>query len=160
MKSFENLRGAGEKLAALVKAEYSHAPDVILAVIPNGVPVALPVGRELGVPVRGLPVHRTADGPVVFEVPPIPGLHVIVIDDGVETGAVARVVAAHLLKGGPASLTLAVPVCPRQSLAELALRYDQIIAIDKPLVHRSLAWHYLDFDTITETSALQLLANQ
>ncbi|PHX61133.1 MAG: hypothetical protein CK552_02310 [Actinobacteria bacterium] len=160
MKSFENLRDAGEKLAALVKTEYSQTPDVILAVIPNGVPVALRVGRDLGVPVRGLPVFRTADGPVVFEVPPVAGLRVIVIDDGVETGAVARVVATQLIKGGPASLTLAVPVCPRQSLAELALHYDQIIAIDKPLVHRSLAWHYLDFDTIGETSAQQLLADQ
>jgi predicted phosphoribosyltransferase len=160
MKSFENLRDAGGKLAALVKAEYPQKPDVILAVIPNGVPVALPVGRELGLPVRGLPVLRTADGPVVLEVPTVAGLRVIVIDDGVETGAVARVVAASLIKGGPASLTLAVPVCPRQSLAELALRYDQIIAIDKPLVHRSLAWHYSDFDTIDETSALHLLAGQ
>ena len=155
MKSFENLRDAGGKLAALVKAEYPQKPDVILAVIPNGVPVALPVGRGLG-----LPVLRTADGPVVLEVPTVAGLRVIVIDDGVETGAVARVVAASLIKGGPASLTLAVPVCPRQSLAELALRYDQIIAIDKPLVHRSLAWHYSDFDTIDETSALHLLAGQ
>lgn len=160
MKSFENLRDAGGKLAVLVKAEYPQKPDVILAVIPNGVPVALPVGRGLGLPVRGLPVLRTADGPVVLEVPTVAGLRVIVIDDGVETGAVARVVAASLIKGGPASLTLAVPVCPRQSLAELALRYDQIIAIDKPLVHRSLAWHYSDFDTIDETSALHLLAGQ
>ena len=160
MKSFENLRDAGGKLAALVKAEYPQKPDVILAVIPNGVPVALPVGRGLGLPVRGLPVLRTADGPVVLEVPTVAGLRVIVIDDGVETGAVARVVASSLIKGGPASLTLAVPVCPRQSLAELALRYDQIIAIDKPLVHRSLAWHYSDFDTIDETSALHLLAGQ
>ncbi|MSO27247.1 MAG: hypothetical protein EXQ60_04180 [Candidatus Nanopelagicales bacterium] len=160
MKSFKNLRDAGEKLAVLVRAEYSRSPVVILAVVPNGVPVALPVGRELGVQVLALPVLRTDDGPVVLEVPPVTGLHVIVIDDGVETGAVSRVTAPAIAKLNPASLTLAVPVCPRESMADLAQRYDQIIAIDKPLVRRSLAWHYLDFDRIDDTSALQQLAGQ
>ena len=83
MKSFANLSDAGEKLAELVRAEYSRSPVVVLAVVPNGVPVALPVGRDLGVQVLALPVLRTDDGPIVFEVPPVTGLHVIVIDDGV-----------------------------------------------------------------------------
>ena len=158
MKSFANLSDAGEKLAELVRAEYSRSPVVVLAVVPNGVPVALPVGRDLGVQVLALPVLRTDDGPMVFEVPPVTGLHVIVIDDGVETGAVARVAAQVIAKFNPASLALAVPVCPRESMADLTQRYDQIIAIDKPLVRRSLAWHYEDFDTMDETAALKLLA--
>ena len=158
MKSFENLSDAGEKLAELVRAEYARSPVVVLAVVPNGVPVALPVGRDLGVQVLALPVLRTDDGPMVFEVPPVTGLHVIVIDDGVETGAVARVAARVLANANPSSLTLAVPVCPRESMADLTRRYDQIIAIDKPLVRRSLAWHYEDFDTMDETSALKLLS--
>ncbi|MSW11881.1 MAG: hypothetical protein F2889_07155, partial [Actinobacteria bacterium] len=70
MKSFANLHDAGEKLAELVRAEYARSPVVVLAVIPNGVPVALPVGRDLGVQVLALPVLRTEDGPIVFEVPP------------------------------------------------------------------------------------------
>ena len=158
MKSFANLHDAGEKLAELVRAEYARSPVIVLAVVPNGVPVALPVGRELGVQVLALPVLRTDDGPKVFEVPPVNGLHVIVIDDGVETGAVARVAAQVLANVNPSSLTLAVPVCPRESMADLTRRYDQIIAIDKPLVRRSLAWHYEDFDTMDETAALKLLA--
>ena len=42
---------------------------------------------------------------------------------------------------------LAVPVCPREALADLALRYDDVVAPVRPLVRRSLTWHYETFDT-------------
>ena len=36
---------------------------------------------------------------------------------------------------------LAVPVCPRDAVADLRGRYDDIVALDRPLVRRSLRWH-------------------
>jgi predicted phosphoribosyltransferase len=161
MKSFANLADAGRALAALVQQEFSEASDVIvLAAIPNGVPVALPVAAVLGVMATGLPIDRTGDGPVIGTLPDAADRVVIVIDDGVETGSVARAAAIALRELKPRRLVLAVPVCSREAMAGLARLYDEIIAVDRPLGRRALAWHYEDFDTIDDATATRLLEAQ
>ena len=161
MKSFANLADAGRALAALVQQEFSEASDVIvLAAIPNGVPVALPVAAVLGVMATGLPIDRTGDGPVIGTLPDAADRVVIVIDDGVETGSVARAAAIALRELKPRRLVLAVPVCSREAMAGLAHLYDEIIAVDRPLGRRALAWHYDDFDTIDDATATRLLEAQ
>lgn len=161
MKSFANLADAGRALAALVQVEFTDASDVsVLAAIPNGVPVALPVAAVLGVRVTGLPIDRTGDGPVIGTLPDAADRVVIVIDDGVETGSVARAAAIALRELKPRRLVLAVPVCSREAMAGLAHLYDEIIAVDRPLGRRALAWHYDDFDTIDEAAATRLLEAQ
>ena len=160
MTNFANLHDAGEHLAALLNDCFHRVPAVVLAVVPNGVPVALPVGRLLGVRVLPLLVDRTVEGPLITEVPEVVGCHVIVIDDGVETGAVARAAAGALAASGAASVTLAVPVCSWEAMADLNLRFDEVIAVDRPLARRSLAWHYRHFDVISEAAALAMIADQ
>ena len=161
MKSFANLADAGRALAVLVQGEFSDASDVtVLAAMPNGVPVAIPVAAALGVRAAGLPVDRTDEGPVIGDLPDAADRIVIVIDDGVETGSVARAAAIALRELKPRRLVLAVPVCSREAMAGLARLYDAIIAIDRPLGRRALAWHYEDFDTIDDAVATRLLEAQ
>jgi predicted phosphoribosyltransferase len=161
MKSFANLADAGRALAALVQQEFSEASDVIvLAAMPNGVPVAIQVAAVLGVRATGLPIDRTGDGPVIGALPDAADRVVIVIDDGVETGSVARAAAIALRELKPRRLVLAVPVCSREAMAGLAHLYDEIIAVDRPLGRRALAWHYDDFDTIDDATATRLLEAQ
>lgn len=161
MKSFANLADAGRALAALVQEEFTDVSDVIvLAAIPNGVPVALPVAAVLGVRATSLPIDRTGDGPVIGTLPDAADRVVIVIDDGVETGSVARAAAIALRELKPRRLVLAVPVCSREAMAGLARLYDEIIAVDRPLGRRALAWHYEDFDTIDDATATRLLEAQ
>ena len=75
----------------------------------------------------------------------VEGRDVVVIDDGVETGTAAMVAGAALRAAGATGLVLAVPVCPRDSEAALRMRYDDVIAVTRPLVRRSLRWHYDTF---------------
>ena len=168
---FDNLEAAGQALAVLVAAELGHSPPpMVLAVIPNGVPVAIPVAVALGARAQALPVERNDEGLKFGELPDVAGRVVVVIDDGVETGRVAREVArvlrakAHDPKAEPrqppSRLILAVPVCSREAMAGLAHLYDQIIAVDQPMGRRALSWHFTDFDTIDETAAMGLLAAQ
>lgn len=161
MKSFANLADAGRALAALVQEEFTDASDVIvLAAMPNGVPVAIPVAAVLEVRATGLPIDRTGDGPVIGTLPDAADRVVVVIDDGVETGSVARAAATALRELKPRRLVLAVPVCSREAMAGLARLYDEIIAVDRPLGRRALAWHYDDFDTIDDATATRLLEAQ
>ena len=107
-----------------------------------------------------LPITRTDDGPIIGDLPEVSGLVVLVIDDGVETGSVARAAAIALRDASPSRLILAVPVCSREAMAHLSHLYDQIIAVDMPLGRRSLAWHYTTFDTIDDETAERLLNSQ
>ena len=158
MSSFENLADAGRVLAGHVLEKLDvTGPVIVLAAIPNGAPVAIPVARAVGGRAIALPITRTDDGPVIGDLPEVSGLVVLVIDDGVETGSVARAAAIALRGAGPSRLILAVPVCSREAMAHLSPLYDQIIAVDMPLGRRSLTWHYADFDRIDEVTAQRLL---
>lgn len=159
MTDFANLVDGGRRLGPLLRdAMADEADTVLLAAIPNGVPVAVGIREAYGRPVRALPVQRTDAGASVAAIPDLAGRTVIVVDDGVETGSVARAAASALRESGVARLVLAVPVCPREALADLQHRYDLIVAVARPLARRSLTWHYADFDTIDEAEALRLLA--
>jgi predicted phosphoribosyltransferase len=154
MSEFANLADGGRRLGPMLAGAMSGVVDpVILAVIPNGVPVAAGIRESFDVPVRALPVRRSEDGVVIDAVPDLVGRNVIVVDDGVETGTVARAAVAALLESGVESVTLAVPVCAMEAMASLQHRYERIVAVSRPLVHRSLARHYTDFDTIDEAEA-------
>ena len=158
MSDFANLADGGRQLAPELALALVDAPDaIILAALPNGVPVAIGIRETLDVPVRALPVERLDDGAVVEQVPGLEGRTVVVVDDGVETGSVARAAAAALRASHVGRLVLAVPVCPRDALADLHRRYDLVVAVAKPMGRRSLSWHYDDFDTIDDGQARRML---
>lgn len=161
---FQNLGSAGDSLAVVVSTFWAEQgkgeTPLVVAIIPNGAPVALPVAAALGVRAESLSLNRTDCGVDVDHLPDVAGRTVIVIDDGVETGTVARCVIAAMRAGGAARVILAVPVCSREVLAPLALMYDDVIAVVKPLARRSLAWHFDDFDTIDDARAHAVLAAQ
>lgn len=157
MSDFADLADAGRQLGSAMRAAFARLPDpLVLAVIPNGVPVALGIRDTWPVAVRGLEVDRTADV-VVHPPADVAGRDVIVVDDGVESGSVARAAAAALLAAGVGSVSLAVPVCSRASLASLEHRFDQIVAVARPLLLGNLAAHFADFDVVDEAEARRLL---
>lgn len=158
MKEFASLADAGRRLGAALEPRIgAWVTPTLLPVLPNGVPVAMGVREVCALPWAALPVERGAEGVVVPDLAGVEGVTAIVVDDGVETGTVARAVAPVLRQSGVSRLVLAVPVCSREAMADLSLRYDEIVAVTTPLVRRSLAWHYVDFDTIDEQEALRLL---
>lgn len=158
MKDFANLLDGGRRLGPLlVDALAGHDDPILLPVLPNGVPVALGVVEAHAWPLQSLPVDRSDEGVVIAPQLGLEGRTVVVIDDGVETGTVARAAAAALRESGVGMLVLAVPVCPREALADLQHRYDVVVAASRPMARRDLAWHYDDFDTIDDATARRLL---
>jgi predicted phosphoribosyltransferase len=141
---FVDLADGGRQLAALIPAELVEN-CVLVGVPPGGATVGSAVSEALGLRLEVLLVTVTDDG-VTVEVPvEIAGCRVLVVDDGVETGTAARAVVAALREAGAAYVALAVPVCPREAEADLRRRYDDVFAVTKPLVRRSLRWHYDTF---------------
>lgn len=157
MARFADLADAGRRLAVVLADGIDRERAVLLAAIPNGVPVALEIAEALGIPVVALPVRRDDEGAIAEPPGDLAGTVAIVVDDGVETGTVARAAAWALRDSGAAELVLAVPVCSREAMADLERRYDRVIAVDIPLARRALSWHFDRFDTVDEATALGML---
>lgn len=140
---FHDLADGGRALAPLVVAAGPYDDPVVLAVMPNGLPAGREVAAALGREAVPLVVARDDDGVRVQLPPGLTDRVVVVVDDGVETGTAALAIGGALREVGVARAVLAVPVCPREAQAGLALRYDDIVAAVRPLVRRDLRWHYV-----------------
>lgn len=158
-RRFRDLADGAAALAdAVAGAGVGEADPLVLAVVPNGVPSGLAVARALGAELRPLVVHRDDGADPRVELPAaVEGRTVVVADDGVETGTAARLAAAALREAGAGRRVLAVPVCPREAEATLALVYDDVIAPVRPLGRRALSWHYETFDTLDPGDARALI---
>ncbi len=135
-RRFADLADAGRQLSAALHA-YAQREDVLLlGVEPHGFEVAEAAAAELGLPVAAV---STAGAYAVA----LDGRTVILVDDGVESGATASRLGALLRAALPERLVLAVPVCPREPYSALAQVFDEVVALERPLMIRSLAWHYV-----------------
>jgi predicted phosphoribosyltransferase len=158
VSDFANLRDGGRRLAPLLADALANRTDpVLLPLLPNGAPVVVGLREALDLPVLPLEAERSDEGVVVAPPVSLAGRCAVVVDDGVETGTAARAAVAALRESGAESVVLAVPVCPREALADLQHRFDLVVAVAKPLARRALAWHYADFDTVDEATALAML---
>ena len=75
----------------------------------------------------------------------VEGRDVVVVDDGIATGATMRAALAAVRRQGAASLTIAVPVAPGDTLDDLTARVDHAVCLDVPSPFFAVGAHYLDF---------------
>ncbi len=91
--------------------------------------------------------------------PPLPlkGKTVILVDDGVATGA-STLAAIHALRQTqPARLVLAVPVAPRSTCQWLNSMVDELICADSPAEFYGVGQFYEHFDQVTDEEVIRLL---
>lgn len=85
------------------------------------------------------------------------GREVVVVDDGIATGATARAALQALRAAGPARLVLAVPVAPAESVARLAADADAVVCLAQPRPFGAVGRYYLDFEPTTDAQVRALL---
>jgi len=82
---------------------------------------------------------------------------VIVVDDGVATGATARA-AARILRGrGPDRLVLATPVGAPSTCTSLRSCFDEVICLETPWRFGSVGQHYEQFGQVSIGEVRRLL---
>jgi predicted phosphoribosyltransferase len=91
------------------------------------------------------------------EKPAIRGRTVILVDDGVATGATARAALQALRQRGPARLILAVPVGPAETIAALAKLADQVVVLAQPDPFLSVGRFYEDFSQVSDDQVIHIL---
>jgi putative phosphoribosyl transferase len=85
------------------------------------------------------------------------GQTVIVVDDGIATGATVKAALRGVSQHRPARLVLAVPVAPADSLDELAAEGDDIVCLATPEPFFAVGPHYRDFTQTEDEEVIRLL---
>ncbi len=86
------------------------------------------------------------------------GRTVIVIDDGVATGATVKAALRALRRAAPKRLVLAVPVAAPESMTELEREADDCIALTTPAGLGAIGCCYADFHQVADEEVVELLA--
>ncbi|GAB7018293.1 phosphoribosyltransferase [Halostagnicola bangensis] len=89
--------------------------------------------------------------------PDLEGKRVVVVDDGVATGATAIACLKQVREANAAHVTLAVPVGPSDSLVDLEDEADDVIALRSPADFRAVGQYYRTFGQVTDEEAIEYL---
>jgi putative phosphoribosyl transferase len=86
------------------------------------------------------------------------GRTLIVVDDGIATGASVRAALVALRRRQPRALILAVPVAPADTLAALRAEVDDIVCLKAPEPFVAIGLHYGDFRQLSDEDVVRTLA--
>jgi putative phosphoribosyl transferase len=86
------------------------------------------------------------------------GKIVIVVDDGIATGASMRVAVRAIRSAGPAGIVVAVPVAPQQVCRELSAEVDDVYCAAAPARFDAVGQVYDDFHQVSDDEVRDALA--
>jgi putative phosphoribosyl transferase len=90
--------------------------------------------------------------------PQIAGRTVIVVDDGIATGATTRAALRAIRMRKPSQLVLAVPVAPTETLKKLRGEADDIVCLEDYEEFGAIGLFYSDFRQVSDTEVIEILA--
>jgi predicted phosphoribosyltransferase len=89
--------------------------------------------------------------------PDLTGRTVIVVDDGIATGATMRAALIAVRRQNPAKLIAAAPVGPPEAIAELAPPADAVVLLETPTPFDAISLYYRDFTQVPDAEVGRLL---
>jgi putative phosphoribosyl transferase len=85
---------------------------------------------------------------------------VLLIDDGLATGATMRVALRLVQQQQPAQIVIAVPIASSEVVAELETEVDRVVCLITPEPFYAIGYWYDNFDQTTDREVCELLSNQ
>ncbi len=89
--------------------------------------------------------------------PDLEGKTVLLVDDGIATGATAEAAMEALRRLGVKHLVVAVGVAPPDTIARLSRNADEVVSVLAPATLSSIGEWYEDFRQTTDTEVVDLL---
>ncbi len=110
------------------------------------------VGRETEELHRRERAYRGTRPPLDVE-----GRTVIVVDDGLATGATAQAAVRSLRARGPRRIVFAAPICSRDGAEALRRVADGVECLECPPLMQAVGWWYQDFTPTTDSEVVECL---
>ncbi len=89
--------------------------------------------------------------------PELAGQCVILVDDGLATGATMRASVEAVRAQQPARIVVAVPVAPRDTVALLRNQADAVVCLAEPEPFSAIGLWYLDFSQVSDDEVRAML---
>ena len=89
---------------------------------------------------------------------PVSGKCVIIVDDGIATGATATAAIRAIRQQDPAAIIFAVPVAPSEAHDTVAREVDRFVVLETPSPFMAVGAHYRDFGEVTDADVSRLLS--
>jgi putative phosphoribosyl transferase len=89
--------------------------------------------------------------------PPVTNRTIILVDDGIATGATFFATIQALVDLSPQRLVAAVPVAPEDAVASLRRRVDELIVLATPEPFVAVGHHYLNFAQVDDVQVVAYL---
>ena len=89
--------------------------------------------------------------------PELEGKDVVLVDDGLATGATMRAAAMAVKTRSPASVVVAVPVGSSSAVARVAAVVDRVICLESPASFYAVGQFYADFRQTSDDEVRELL---
>jgi putative phosphoribosyl transferase len=86
----------------------------------------------------------------------IAGRSVVIVDDGIATGATVMVVAKWIKNNDPASVLIAVPVAPEDTVSALSREGNVVRVITTPSSFGSVGQFYDNFNQVTDDEVKEI----
>ena len=127
--------------------------DVVQLLKPTPEYIAGVTGAEIAELERRRALYREGRPPLE-----VAGRTIILVDDGIATGATVRVVLRALRQEGARKVVLAVPVAPREVLDALVPEADDIVCLGSPEPFQAVGLAYERFDQTSDAEVIAALA--
>jgi putative phosphoribosyl transferase len=131
-------------------------------VLQPGVPGLLGVTREQVDAITAREVAEIARRDRLYRgARPLPQLHartVILVDDGIATGATMQAAVELARKQGAGRIVVAVPVAPPDTVEAMADLVDDVVCLEQPMFFRAVSQWYREFDQTSDEEVQDLLA--
>jgi predicted phosphoribosyltransferase len=88
---------------------------------------------------------------------PIKDRTVIIVDDGIATGATIRASLHALKRRGAKRTVVATPVAPPSTVESLLQEADDVICLETPEYFGAIGFYYLDFSQVSDAQVTNIL---
>lgn len=89
--------------------------------------------------------------------PEIQGKTVILVDDGIATGATMKAAIRTVRRHGPSKVVVAVPVAPPETVESLKELVDSVVCLETPSFFYAIGQFYQEFDQVGDAEVIRLL---
>ncbi|MCS7135748.1 MAG: phosphoribosyltransferase [Nitrososphaerota archaeon] len=89
---------------------------------------------------------------------PIKDKIVILVDDGLATGATMRAAINYVKKFGPKAIVVAVPVAPPDVVKSLRREVDRVVCLSTPEPFYAIGQFYEEFEQVEDEEVIRLLS--